>query len=221
MFCVKVFNKAIKKQVFFVPAFVNFLVLLLDNMESGVNDLVADCHRGLSCRHKSHAYILNNVSGGKGKISHFLGVDLLGLRGDRDISVVNGGVEQSKETEGKSGVDLNILVHGVNKVDLVVCADISVSGKLSRHVDSRVYKSLVALGRHALDDDHILVALYKSLVERDDVLVLDRLGEADLSALDSRGTDKGYRALYRLGEEQTLALGVYNETCGHLKSERG
>ena len=49
-------------------------------MKGGVDDLVADSHGGLSCCHESHTYVLDDITGRKGEISHFLGVDLLRLR---------------------------------------------------------------------------------------------------------------------------------------------
>ena len=48
-------------------------------MKGGIYDLVADGYGGLSCRHKSHTDVLDNMLGRKGKISHLLRVDLLGL----------------------------------------------------------------------------------------------------------------------------------------------
>ena len=74
--------------------------------------MVANCYRSLSRGHQTHTDILDNIAGRKGKISHLLGVDLLGLRHDRDVSVVDGGVKQSEETECKSGTDLGVLILG-------------------------------------------------------------------------------------------------------------
>ena len=118
-------------------------------MKSGVNDLVAYCNRCLSCCHKAHTDVLDNVAGRKGKISHLLGVDLLRLRHNGDISVVNGGVKQSKQAECKSGVDLGILVNGVNEIDLVVCAYVSVVRKLTTITNP-------SMGKITIDNDGLI-----------------------------------------------------------------
>ena len=97
--------------------------------------MVASRNCCLPYRHETHADIFDNISGRKGERSHFLGVDLFGLGYDGNISVINSGIEQSKQTERQSRAHFRILILGVNKVDLVVGADISVGRKLSRHVD--------------------------------------------------------------------------------------
>lgn len=198
------------------------LVLLsFNNMKGGIYDLVADGYGGLSCRHKSHADVFDNVLGGEGKVAHFLRVDLLGLGHNRDISIVDSGVKQSKETEGKSGADLGVLIDSIDEVDLVMCRNNLIAGELCRHIDCRVYEAVVALGRNALDDNHILVLLQNLLVGGGYVLMLNWEREADLTALDCGRTNKRNCALHRLGKEESLASGVDNETCAHLKTKAG
>lgn len=82
----------------------------------------------LAKRHKSHTHILDDISWRKGQILHLLGVDLLGLRHYRKISVVNGGIKKREQTEYKTCAHLAILILCVDKVDLVVCADILICG---------------------------------------------------------------------------------------------
>ena len=89
-------------------------------MKSWVNDIVAGLNRSHSCGRKSHTDILDNVSGRKRKISHLLGVDLLGLRYDGDVSIVDSGIEKSEETKCKSCAHLCVLVLGIDEVYLVV-----------------------------------------------------------------------------------------------------
>ena len=90
-------------------------------MESWVNDTVAGSNCGHAGSVKSHTDILDDISGGEGKISHFLGVDLLGLGYDGDVSVVDRGVEEREETVCQSCAHLGVLILRVNKVDLIVC----------------------------------------------------------------------------------------------------
>ena len=135
------------------------LILLCLDMERGINDAITRSNVCLTKRHKTHTHILDNVSGRKGQILHLLGVDLLGLRNYRKVSVVNGRVKQREQTEYKTRAHLTVLVLGVDEVDLVVRADVSVLRKLTCHINSRVYKALVALCRYTLYDNHILVLL--------------------------------------------------------------
>ena len=97
-----------------------------------------------------------------------------------------------------------------------MCTDVLISGKLSSHIDCRVNKALVTLCGNALDDNHILVFLSQFIACGNDVLMLDRLREANLSALDSGGTDKRNCTLDRIGEEHTLASGINDKTGAHL-----
>ena len=90
-------------------------------MESGVNDTVAGSNCGHTSSVKSHTDILDDVSGRKGKISHLLGVDLLRLGYNGDVSVVDRGVKKREETVGESCAHLGVLILRVNKVDLIMC----------------------------------------------------------------------------------------------------
>ena len=89
-------------------------------MESWVNDTVAGSNCGHAGSVKSHTDILDDISGGEGKISHLLGVDLLGLGYDRDVSVIDRGVEKGKETECQSCAHFRILVLCIDEVDLIM-----------------------------------------------------------------------------------------------------
>ena len=134
---------------------------------------------------------------------------------------VNRGIKKREKTVSKPCRNFKIFILHINKVYLVVRADKAVSGQLCRHIDRRIEKSLVALRRDTLNDDHILVLLDKRGIYRRDILPFYRLGEVDHTALDRRGSYKRNCALDRLGEEKPLTLGVYNEAGGHLKSEGG
>ena len=74
------------------------VLLFLNNVKSGVNDIVASLNGSHSCGRKSHTDVLDNISGRKRKISHLLGVDLLGLGYDGDVSIIDSGIEECEET---------------------------------------------------------------------------------------------------------------------------
>ena len=92
-------------------------------MKCGVNYLVANCNCGLAHGHKAHTDILDNVSGRQGQVAHFLGVYLLGLGYDGDVSIVNCGVKQGEKSECKTRAHFCVLVLCIDKVNLIMRGD--------------------------------------------------------------------------------------------------
>ena len=141
-------------------------------MESGVYYLVAGRHIGAAYGEQSHSHILDKIFGRQGQISELLGIYLLRLGDDRDISVVNSRIKQSVKTEYEPCAHLLTLVLGIDEVDLVVSRNILVLRKLRCHIDSRIYEAVIASRRHTLDKYHILVLLDKTGVDRSKILML-------------------------------------------------
>ena len=129
-------------------------------MKGRINYGIASGNGCLPHSHKPHTDIFNNISRRERDPSHFLGIYLGGLRYDGNVSVVDRGIKKCEKTKCKSGIDLLVLVYGVDEVNLVVSAYVSVIGKLCRHINCCVNKSVIALGRNTLDDNHILVSLF-------------------------------------------------------------